>query len=670
MQNWSMKSEMYDSVTLLRQFFLPVVLVLLSVACGGDDPEQLAGRGRHARPVELILNDNGRPIPSVLAEQQELNRDNGQEPQTLDPHLAEGLPAAHILRDLFEGLTAESPEGRIIPGAAIRWNISRDGKTYTFYLRRDALWSNGDPVKAEDFVYGLRRSADPATASKYAQVLLPIENAAEVLSGDLPPEALGVTAMDEFTLQISMRDPTPYFLALLNHSSTYPVHRASVLEHGSAFSRPGNLVSNGAYILSEWAIRSRIELVKNENYWDADNVIIEKVNYYPFEDQSTALKRFRAGKLHWTSEVPNNQFKWLQKHYPDELMISPWLGSYFFGFNLEREPFIENPELRLALVLALDRNLLTEKVTQFGELPSYTLVPPGIRDYVSPLPEWAEWTQAEREAEARRLYAEAGYSQQNPLKFEIRYTAGENNKKMALAASSLWKQVLGVQATLLNEEYKVFLQNRQQKVLTQVFQAGWISDYADPYSFLNLFRSGHGRNDYGYSNSLYDALLDEVAAERIPSRRRRLMFETESLLLADVPFIPLYTYVTKRMVNPRLKGWQSNVMDHHYSKDMYFLKAASGESPAEIEVMEAVEIEIRDGGSTQGISVIADGDETVLVEEGAGSALPGDDTETVAPEQEQGLTVPAEEKATDIPDGTVPPDVVTDDGTVPEDSLE
>ena len=227
MQNWSMKSGMYDSVTPLRQFILPAVLVLLAVACGNEDPEKLAGRGRHARPVELILNADGRPIPSVLAEQQELNRDNGQEPQTLDPHLAEGLPAAHILRDLFEGLTAESPEGRIIPGAAIRWNISRDGKTYTFYLRRDALWSNGDPVTAEDFVYSLRRSADPATASKYAQVLLPIENAAEVLAGDLPPEELGVTAMDEFTLQISMRDPTPYFLALLANPSTFPVHRAS-----------------------------------------------------------------------------------------------------------------------------------------------------------------------------------------------------------------------------------------------------------------------------------------------------------------------------------------------------------------------------------------------------------------------------------------------------------
>jgi len=632
----------------LAPFVLIITLVVLLAGCGKDKREQWLSHKRQLRPVELILDENGRPDPSVLAETQVLNRDNGEEPQTLDPHLAEGLPSAHILRDLFEGLTSESPEGRIIPGAAIRWNISRDGKTYTFYLRRDAHWSNGDPVTSEDFVYSLRRSADPATASKYAAVLLPIENAAEVLNGDLPPSELGVSAMDEFTLQIRMKGPTPYFLALLNHPSTYPVHRASLEAHGSAFSRPGNLVSNGAYVLGDWVIRSRIELNKNENYWGAENVIIDRVVYYPFEDQSTALKRFRAGKLDWTSQVPNNQFKWLQQHFPDELVISPWLGSYFFGFNLEREPFVANPELRLALVLALDRDLLTQKVTQFGELPSYTLVPPGIMDYISPVPDWAEWTQAEREAEARRLYAEAGYSEAHPLKFEIRYTAGENNKKMALAAASLWKQVLGVQATLLNEENRVFLQNRDRKILTQVFQSGWISDYADPYSFLNLFRSGGGRNYYGYNNSLYDALLDEVAAERIPSRRRLLMYETERLLLTDVPFVPLYTYVTKRMVNPLLKGWQSNVMDHHYSKDMYFLKAATDELPA---------AEAATGDQDQQKRYPVEPDEAALIRQETEDLNNADDAEAASLEREQRV-VPAEEKdtgaGTDATESVVP----------------
>ncbi len=656
----------HDSRNLLHPFVLMLVLAVLLGACGKNNPEQTVKHKRHVRPVELILDENGRPDPSVLDEVQQLQRDNGQEPQTLDPHLAEGLPSAHILRDLFEGLTAESPEGRIIPGAAIRWNISADGKTYTFYLRRDARWSNGDPVTAEDFVYGLRRSADPATASRYAAVLLPIENAAEVLAGDLPPAELGVSAMDDFTLQIRMRGPTPYFLALLNQASTYPLHRASVEAHGSAFSRPGNLVSNGAYVLDDWVIRSRIELVKNPNFWDAKNVIIEKIVYFPFEDQSTALKRFRAGKLHWTSEVPNNQFKWLREHYPDELVISPWLGSYFFGFNLEREPFIANPDLRLALVLALDRDLLTQKVTQFGELPAYTLVPPGIRDHVSLVPEWAEWTQAEREAEARRLYAGAGYSEANPLKIEIRYTAGENNKKMALAAASLWKQILGVQTTLLNEESKVFLQNREQKILTQVFQSGWISDYADAYSFLSLFRSGGGRNYYGYTNDLYDALLDEIAAERIPARRRLLMYEAERLLMADVPLIPLYSYVTKRMVNPRLKGWQSNVMDHHYSKDMYFLKAVDEENPAAPAVTEP---EATTAGQDSQSPAPANNDEAA--QPGQDTGIPksagksAGDAKTREPTQTQ-QAIPPGDAASEAPAEDTPPEDDTDNDTVAE----
>lgn len=569
------RSRKTKPVTRHYQILPAMACAMVLGACGNDERERLPGRfDRHDNAVELRLTETGRPEPSVLALEQVLHRDNGEEPASLDPHQAEGAPSAHILRDLFEGLTTESPRGRVIPGAAIRWNISRDGKTYTFYLRREARWSNGDAVTAQDFVYGLRRSASPSTASHHAQVLLPIANAAEVLSGAMPTDQLGVTAISEYILEISLKGPTPYFLNLLNDPATYPVHQPSALEHGATFSRPGKLVSNGAYVLKDWKLRSRIELVKNENYWDADNVILGQVFYYPFADQSAASKQFRAGELHWTYGVPNNQFKWLQKHYPAELVISPWSGSYFFGYNLLREPFIENPELRLALALALDRDLLTEKVTQFGEQPSYALVPPGIGEFVSPLPVWAEWSQAERNAEARRLYAAAGYSEEHPLRFEIRYDTGQNNKKMALAAASLWKQVLGVQAALLNEEAIVFLQSREQKVLTQVFRAGWISDYADPFGFLELFRSGHGRNDYGYVNELFDALLDEIASERIPARRRRLMFEAERILLADMPFIPVYTYVTKRLVNPRLRGWESNIMDHHYSKNMFLLKAA------------------------------------------------------------------------------------------------
>jgi len=547
---------------------------LLLGACGEREGDFGGPAQRRPQPVELVLLEDGRPDPSVLAAEQVVRRGNGEEPETLDPHQAVGVPSAHILRDLFEGLTTESPDGDIIPGAALRWNISRDARTYTFYLRRDLTWSNGDPLTAEDFVYSLRRAASPATAANSARMLLPVLNAREVLAGELPAEELGISLLDEYTLQITLTGPTPYFLGLLAHPIGYPVNRRNLEEHGDQFSRAGNLVSNGAYVLAKWTPRVEIVLRRNPAYREADRTLIERVHYLPIEDHSSEVKAFRAGEIDWTNEVPNNQFQWLQKHYSDELVVSPWMGSYFFGFNLTQEPFIDNPSLRMALILAIDRQILTDKVTQFGEQPSYALVPPGIDGYVPFSPEYADWTQAERNHEARRLYEQAGYSEERPLRIEIRYNTSENHKKIALAVASMWKQVLGVNTTLVNEEFRVFLQNRAQKVVTQVFRAGWVSDYNDPYSFLELFRTGHGRNDYGYSNSTFDALLDQVGTERVRARRERLMFEAERVLMSDHVIIPVYTYVTKRLVSPQLKGWRNNVMDHHQTRHMFKLKWA------------------------------------------------------------------------------------------------
>ena len=557
-----------------QRAILALGLMLLLSACGDGRQEFGAPREKRAQPVDEILID-GRPDPSVLAADQILRRGNGDEPQTLDPHLSEGVPAGHILRDLFEGLTAHSPDAKVIPGAAVRWNISRDGKTYTFYLHRDLQWSNGDALTARDFVYGLRRAADPATAAPHAHMLLPIENARQVLAGDLPADQLGIELLDEFTLQITLTGPTPYFLGLLTHPATFPLHRESVEQNDHRFSRAGNLVSNGAYVLEEWKPRQFIRLRKNPRYREAADTLIEEVLYFPTEDLATEVKQFRSGEIEWTYEVPNNQFRWLQRHYPNELVISPWLGSYYFGFNLTREPFIESPNLRLALNLAVDRKVITEKVTQFGEQPSFALVPPGIGNYQPAIPDYAEWTQEERNEEARRRYQAAGYSEEDPLRVEIRFNTSDNHKKIALAIASMWKQTLGVHATLVNEEFKVFLQNRQQRVITQVFRAGWISDYNDAYSFLNLFRSGTSRNDYGYANSSFDAILDEVARERIQARRERMMTAAERMLLSDSAIIPVYTYVTKRLVDQHVRGWRSNVMDQHPTRYMYKLKTQS-----------------------------------------------------------------------------------------------
>jgi oligopeptide transport system substrate-binding protein len=548
---------------------------VLLTACGERGIDFGSRQGARPQPVALVLDENGRPDPAVLAADQVVYRGNGDEPSTLDPHRALGVPAAHILRDLFEGLTTESPDGKVIPGTALRWNISRDARTYTFYLRRDLVWSNGDVLDANDFVYSLRRAADPRTASAGANALLPIQNAREVLSGELPVEDLGISLLDEFTLQITLTGPTPYFLSLLASPVAFPVHRATVEQYGDQFARPGRLVSNGAFTLADWKPRVAIELRRNPRFREADQVLLERVVYTTTEDLAAEVKQFRLGEIDWTHEVPNNQFGWLQKNYPDELQVSPWMGSYFFGYNLTQEPFIGNPALRLALIMAIDRSIITDKVTQFGEKPSFSLVPPGIDGYVPFAPHYADWTQEERNHEARRLFEQAGYDAERPLHVEIRYNTSDNNKKIALAVASMWKQVLGVTSTLVSEEFRVFLQNREQKVITEVFRAGWISDYNDPYSFLEMFRTGHPRNDFGYSNESFDALLDEVGTERVRARRERLMFEAERVLMADSVIIPVYSYVTKRLVNPHLRGWEPNVMDHHLSRYMFKLRSRS-----------------------------------------------------------------------------------------------
>ncbi|MDT8408023.1 MAG: peptide ABC transporter substrate-binding protein [Wenzhouxiangellaceae bacterium] len=551
----------------------------LLTACADDPAGSQPAPLQLPEPVALQWTDDGRPDPAILAETQVLDRGNGDEPQTLDPHRADGVPTSNILRDLFEGLTTTAPDGAIVPGAAGRWDVSRDGMTYTFYLRETGGWSNGESVTAEHFVFSFRRSVDPATAAAYGRMLAPIENADEILAGRMPPAALGVEALNERTVQIRLDDPTPYFLGLLTHPSTYPVHPPSLAEFGDDFVRPGNLVSNGAFALVDWQPRARIVLERNPHYHAAGEVIIERVVYYPIEDENTEFQRFRVGDLDWTAQVPGNLFRWLNENLPQALSVSPWFGTYFFGFNLSREPFQDSLELRLALNLAVDREILTEKVTQFGEIPTFNLVPDGLPDYHPPEPEYADLSQTEREQIAQSLYRQAGYSAERPLEVELRYNTSENHRKIAVSVAAMWKQVLGVRTRLVNEEFRVFLQNRALKRNTEVFRAGWIGDYQDAFTFLELFHSEHGRNDVGYDNPRYDRLLEQIGNERIPARRRRLMVEAERMLLADQVVLPIYTYVTKRLVNPQLKGWAANVMDFHPSRQMFFVKARSTPDP-------------------------------------------------------------------------------------------
>ncbi len=538
------------------------VAALLLWSCGGSDTDS---------PQNSVRTDPiGGASGTELADQQIFHKGNGAEPQTLDPHRAEGVPSSNIQRDLFEGLTSEAPDGEIIPGAAERWDISDDLKTYTFYLRSNARWSNGDPVTANDFEYSLKRSVDPVTLSRYSPILYPIVNAEAVATGKSPPETLGVKATDRLTLVIRLNAPTPYFLGLLTHSTTLPVHQPSVEAHGSQFSRAGNLISNAAYILDEWVVQSHIKLVRNSMYWDNANTTIDEVYYHAIENQDAELKRYRADELDFTYELPYSQLTWIRENLAEELAIAPYLGSYYYGFNVTRPPFKDNRNLRLALAMAIDRDIITKKVTGAGEIPAYGWIP-AVTGYEQQKPEWAGWTQEQRNEEARRLYNEAGYSSDQPLEVEVLYNTSQNHKRIAVAIASMWKQTLGIKASLVNQEWKVFLETRKAKVTTEIFRAGWIGDYNDPYTFAELRLSYTQQNDTGYGNPRYDALLEQSGQEGDLHKRAELIQAAERVLNNDIVSIPIYFYVTKRLVKPWVKGYEPNILDHHYTKNIHIL---------------------------------------------------------------------------------------------------
>lgn len=540
-----------------------VLATVLASGCSrpGDDP---------SLPVPKTIQVGG-ATGQELAAEQILRKGNGAEPESLDPHRAEGVPSANVLRDLFEGLITEAPDGTLIPGAAESWTISPDGRVYTFRLRPDGRWSNGDPVTAEDFAFSLRRSADPATLSKYSAILYPLDNADAVVNGTLPPDRLGVRAIDEHTLEIRLHSPTPYFLGLLTHSSTYPVHRPSLLKFGDRFVRPGNLVSNGAYRLNAWVVQSHIQLVRNPYYWDNDKTTINEVWYYPIENAESELNRYRADEFDLTETLPNRQIPWLRKNLPKELHIAPYMGSYVYGFNTSQPPFKDNIPLRKALAMALDRDILVGKITGAGEIAAYGWVPP-VTGYKNQQPVWATWTQAERNAEARRLYAQAGYSAEKPLHLQLLHNTEINHRRLAVAMAAMWRDVLGVETELLNEEWPVFLQTRRTRIDTQVFRFGWIGDYNDPNTFAEILQSKHGMNDMAYNNPRYDELLAQASREADPAARMALLEEAERVMLDDMPILPMYFYVTKRLVKPWVAGYADNIMDYHHSRDFRILK--------------------------------------------------------------------------------------------------
>ena len=503
---------------------------------------------------------------------QVLKRGNGAEPVTLDPHLAVSVPAMNILRDLFEGLVATAPDGTSSPGVATRWETSIDGLQWRFELRRDARWSNGDPVTAADFVAGLRRALDPATRSATAGLLAPISNARAVMTGRLPPEQLGVEAPDDYTVVVKLAAATPWLPELLSHPVSAPLYRPGYEKHGDDFALPGRMISNGPFHLSEWQPGQFVKLSANHNYPDRQDIAIDAVIYYPIENQDVELQRFESGELHWTADVPHHRLGWLERRRADELVITPRMAITWLGFNVTRPPFEAAPGLRRALAMAVDRDLIVRAVTGAGEMQAYGWVPP-MDGYELQVPEWAELPRHEQLEQARGLYAAAGFSAETPLELELLYPAGLNNRRLAIAVAAMWRDAFGVRTRLREEPFVEFLESRADTGTTMVFRSGWAADYADPYSFLGLFDSETGASDTGWRSAAYDELLQASLQALNPRRRLTLLAEAERLLLEDQPIVPLYFDVRRRLVKAEVRGWKPNPMDLHPSRHFYLAVA-------------------------------------------------------------------------------------------------
>ena len=515
----------------------------------------------------LVLNSDNKPgadAPAVAT----LNRGLVSDPESLDPHKARSTQAAEILRDIGEGLMTYSANGDLGGGVAESWEISDDGLTYTFKLRETARWSNGDAVTAEQFVFSLRRLVDPTTAAFYAEALAGLSNAAEIVAGELAPSELGVAAPDSRTLIMMLRQPTPYLLSLLTHPSTFPVHPGSVEQHGDNFTRPENLQSNGAYRLESREAASVLRLVRNEQYWNNAATSIDAVNYHVITQEMSELNRFRAGELDITGTVAADSFATVREQYADQLHVTPYLGVYYYGFNLTKPPFKDNPQLRQALSMAIDRDTLVEKVTGRGEVAAYSWVPPGVNNYQPIRFSYADMSQEERNATARRLYREAGYSEDNPAQIEIRYNTADVQRRIALAIQSMWADALGVETTLVNEEFQVLMANMREANVTQVFRSSWIGDYNDAHTFLSILQGGNPANMPRFNNELFDKRMEDAAAQTDLHKRRLFLEEAERVLLREHPVIPLYFYVSSHLVGPRVQGWGDNILDYHYSQHL------------------------------------------------------------------------------------------------------
>lgn len=508
-------------------------------------------------------------LPAIGAEGGKiLRRGNGAEPDTLDPHLSSGSWENNIIGDMFVGLTTDDAGARPVPGCAESWTANDDGLVWTFKLRRGLVWSDGVPITANDFVFSWRRMLDPQTAARYAFILYVVKNAQEANAGKKPVEEIGIRALDDHTLEITLAQPAPFLPGLLKHYSSFAVPPHLVAKHGRGWVQAGTMVSNGPYLLSEYVPNGYVKLVKNPRFYDAANVELEEVIFYPIDDERSALTRFRAGEIDMnitTSGFPSQQIEWLKANMPGQARIYPYLSVNYAFMNLKR-PRFNDVRVRRAMSLAIDRELLMTKVRRDGGIPAYSFVPPGIDNYIrGPSLDFADWPMERRREEARQLLAAAGYGPDNPLSFELQYRLSYDARRLYVALSTLLKEV-GIVARLLGNEPKVHY-NRVQQGDFEVAEAGWVGDYNDPQTFLSLIETSAGVFNYArYSNAEYDRLMADAKVMLDLKARAQVMAKAEQIALDECGVIPINYSSTKTLVSLKVDGYEDNLENLHRTR--------------------------------------------------------------------------------------------------------
>lgn len=502
--------------------------------------------------------------------EQILHRGNGTEVQDLDPHTVSGVPEHHVIEALLEGLVAEDPKDlHPVPGVAERWDISPDGRVYTFHFRSNARWSNGDQVVANDFVQSYRRILSPALASEYSYMLWVVRNAKEFNEGKIKDFAeVGFRAPNDLTLEVNLNHPTPYFLSLLNHYSWFPVHIPTILKFGKFDERstrwtlPGNFVGNGAFNLVKWKLQDQIVVRKSSTYWDADKVRLREIHFYPTESMEAEERSFRAGQYHVVYEAAPTKIDAYRKRWPHLLRVDPYLGTYFYRVNVTRPP-LNDQRVRQALAMAIDREALIENVTRGGEPPAYNLTPQGTAGF---------YARAQIRADipgAKELLAKAGYPDGKGFpKIELLFNTLEKHKTIAEAVQQMWRKNLNIEVELVNQEWRVY-QDNMRRLDYQLARYGWIGDYNDPNSFLDMMLSASGNNQTGWANPEYDHAIEEAGRAQDSKERYEWFQKAEEILVNELPVIPVFFYTHPVLLRPSVKGWYPNILDRHPYKHVY-----------------------------------------------------------------------------------------------------